>query len=78
MNKFIKLNKYVININKISKIEIQKDLYKIFFNNRYHEGVSFLGFGSLNTYEKIISICKEKNPECYNIINKWISNIKNE
>ncbi len=69
---FIKLSKIVINPSKIIKIEMHSDAYLIYMSNTYIKGM-YIGFmGSINSHDDYIQILKDKSPEDFDIITKWI------
>jgi len=61
MCKFIRLTNVIINVSKISKIDIKKEAFVIHMNGFRHDGFMFLGCGGLDTYREILEVSKEKN-----------------
>jgi hypothetical protein len=74
--KFLKLSSAIININKISSIQIYNDKYYInLVNNTF--GGSFIGFfGTISSTKDQIQICKQQNTEDYQTVTNWINKLE--
>ena len=75
MSQFIKLTNTIINTAYIIKINSFPTKYTMFMSNKYLEGFIFLGSGSIESNNKIIEVCKNKDPTDYKIVKKWIDQI---
>ncbi len=72
--KFIKLIGNVINISHISNITIINNSYYLIHMNNYQTKGFFLTIcGFITSQNDIFHICKEKQPDDYNTITKFIN-----
>lgn len=70
MSRFIKLSNVVINTKSIIKIDLsQSKKFSMHLNNPN------LTCQKGNKSD-IIEVCKKKNPEDYNIVNSWITEVE--
>lgn len=76
MTRFIKLTNMAINMSKIIKIESYSNKHYMYYNNNNIRGLFFISFGTINSSDNFIVICKDKTPIDYEIITKWINQIK--
>ena len=73
---FIKFSSVMINTAKISRIDIQLNKYSIHFLDDKISGIWLFGGGVLNSNkDKILDICKEKDPQDYKMLTDWINKI---
>ena len=73
MSRFIKLSNCLINVRHVRTIlynEPNKYVIKLSINAA--NGWMLFGSGNFTTYNEVVHVCKEKDPEDYNIIKKWI------
>ena len=75
MSQFIKLTSIIINKNLITSIFMKQNKYHIYTVENNINGFMFFGSGVVNSSPEKIVICKEKSPEDYKIISKWIDTI---
>ncbi len=79
MSRFIRLSNMIINTHKIINICVTPSKYTIELVGTNISGISFMfgsvGFGSIDSHSNSISVFKEKVPDDYNIITKWIDTI---
>ena len=78
MTRFIRLTSIIVNTSKLIKIESYKNKYYMYMTNKNINGYVFLSFGSINSSDDIIEICKDKHPIDYQIITKWINQINQD
>lgn len=76
MSHFIKLTANVINKLHISHITQWSGKYYIYMRGRSINGWNLLSFGNIWTNQDIIEICEKKNKNDYDIITKFIEEIK--
>ena len=79
MSRFIKLTNIVINSCKIIFIENTGTTYYVKTHGpNLQYGFSIFGFGFINTSTSynFIEICKNKHPIDYQIMEKWVNNLK--
>jgi hypothetical protein len=56
-----------------------KNEYIIYMsNNKNINGISFISFGSINSYDDYITIYKHQTPNDYELITNWIDKIDNK
>ena len=72
IRKFIKLSSLLLNTNYIKKISIKPDYYCIDLHDNNFSGFLVFSFGWVSSDSSSIDICKNKDPEDYQIIKKWI------
>lgn len=70
MSRFIKLSNVVINTKSIIKIDLLPS--KKFSMHLYNPNI----ISQKESKSDIIEICKRKNPEDYNIVNSWITDVE--
>jgi hypothetical protein len=76
MSNFIKLTSMIINISKVSAIEIHASKYCIHVTDNKFSGLWLFTSGVLNSNEdKQIEVCKEKHPIDYKNLTDWINKI---
>lgn len=76
MNHFIKLSSDVINKLHISHITKWSGKYYIYMTGRSINGFNIFSFGNLWTHTDNIEICEKKHKNDYDIITKFIEEIK--
>ena len=79
MSRFIKLTNVLINTSKITIIENTGTTYYVkTCGPGLTSGFSIFGFGLIDTSDSInyIEICKDKHPIDYQIMEKWVRNLK--
>jgi hypothetical protein len=80
MSKFIKLTKFLLNVNDIHKIVIEPNKYYIHIASKKIDGfiwgISGFGVGTISSYSSEIEVCEKKHSIDYKIVTDWIS--KNE
>lgn len=79
MSRFIKLTHIVINSSKIITINNTESKYYVqVCADALQYGTFFFGCGYLNTINSntFIKICKNEDPIDYQIMEKWINNLK--
>ena len=79
MSRFIKLTNILVNTSKIIFIQNTGTTYYIKTHGPgLPYGFSFCGFGFIDsiTSYNFIEICKNKHPTDYEIMEKWVRNIK--
>ena len=79
MSRFIKLTNILINSSKIIFIENTGTTYYVKTGGYgLTHGLSVFGFGFIGSSDSInsIEICKDKHPIDYQIIEKWVNNLK--
>jgi hypothetical protein len=76
MNKFIRLSNIIINSSHIKNIIIENNSYSININNINLFGYFIFQYGSIDSENKNLFISKEKSPEDYNTISKWIKSLE--
>ncbi len=69
---FLRLSNVLLNIHKISKIEIYPNSYYLHFENYSSYGSLFFSFGSFSGSNETCYIEKEKNPDDFETIRRWI------
>ena len=72
MAKFIKLTNIIINTKKIITTK-----YNIIMSTQHFYGDLILGSGEIQTISNKIEICKNKHPNDYQLVERWIKQIKN-
>lgn len=73
MSRFIKLTNCLINVRDVRTILYNEpNKYVINFSYNAMNGIVLFGSGNFTTYNEVVHVCKEKDPEDYNIIKKWI------
>jgi len=73
---FLRLSSHLINISKISHISIKDSMYSINITSNNPIGFMIAGSGFLNCEDKL-DIHKDKDPEDYKVVSKWIDNLDN-
>ena len=79
MSRFLKLTNILINTSKIIFIENMGTTYYVkTCGSSLSNGFSMLGFGFIYTSASynFIEICKNKHPIDYEIMEKWVRNLK--
>jgi hypothetical protein len=77
MSRFLKLTKLVINTSKIGTIEKKQNKYYVqLLDGSTLSGFSFFGSGKMATEFYTLEICKDINSIDYEIIDKWVKNLK--
>jgi hypothetical protein len=71
---FIRFSNYVINPAWIQSIEILPSSYKIRMSDTKTSGWLFFSAGLVDSYNKPLLIYKDKEPDDYELMSKWISN----
>ena len=75
-NQFIKFSSLILNIAKISHIEIQPNKYLIHVVDNKLDGFFLFSSGYITSNkDKPMEICKETYPTDYHILTKWIDKI---
>ena len=69
---FLRLSNVIINVHKISKIQINTNQYYVYLQNYSSNGSLFFSLGSFSGSNDMLFIEKEKNPTDYEIITRWI------
>ena len=73
MSRFIKLTNCIINVRHVRNILYNEpNKYVINFSYNKMNGFILVGSGNFTTHNEVVHVCKEKNPEDYNIVKKWI------
>jgi hypothetical protein len=72
MPQFIKLSSMLINKNLITSVFIKPNKYHIYTVENNINGYMLFGSGGASSSPEKIVICKEKSPEDYKIISKWM------
>jgi len=67
MNKLLKLSNIAINVSHISVIHITKNKYTIHINQFRADGFMMIGSGWLDTYEKILEVNKDNDPDYFKV-----------
>jgi hypothetical protein len=76
MSNFIKLTSMIINISRVSTIEIHASKYLIHVNDDKFSGLWLFTSGVLNSNnDKQIEVCKEQHPVDYKNLTDWINKI---
>lgn len=75
MSRFLKLSHTIINVSHIKEITIRESKYTIYLQSNRHSGFSIAGSGFISNDNDYYTICKNKNPEDYIKVDKWIKNI---
>lgn len=76
MSNFIKLTSMIINISKVSAIEIHASKYCIHVTDDKFSGLWLFTSGVLNSNkDKQIEVCKEEHPIDYKNLTEWINKI---
>jgi len=75
MTKFIKLTNTIINISKISKIEIYPKIYHIYTNDFNFGGTFIITIGWFSGNNTPIRIRQEENPIDYEKITDFINKL---
>lgn len=78
MTRFIRLTNIVLNTSKIIKIESLKSTYIMHISDHYTTGFFLITFGTINSTNNRIVICKDDNPIDYKIVTNWINQIKSD
>lgn len=73
---FIKLSKIIINTSKISTVELLENKYLITISKNDVSGFMLAGSGLVTSLEKKITICQKNEPNDYEVINKWVTDLK--
>jgi len=73
---FLKLSNLIINTSKISTIEMLENKYLINLTSNRIEGFMMFGSGSLSTTKSVVHIEKDEQSGDYEVVSKWIDNIK--
>ncbi len=79
MSRFIKLTHIVINSSKIIKINNTESKYYVEVCAHALQSGSFIfgsGFIETKNSNTFITICKNKDPIDYQIMEKWVNNLK--
>jgi hypothetical protein len=77
MSRFLKLTQLVINTSKIGTIEKKQNKYYVnLLEGTSLSGFLFFGSGILETKYCTIEICKEQHSIDYQIMEKWVNNLK--
>jgi hypothetical protein len=79
MSRFIKLTHIVINSSKIITIKNTESKYYVQVCSHALQYGSFIfgsGFIETKNSNTFITICKNKNPIDYQIMEKWVKNLK--
>ena len=79
MSRFLKLTNILINTSKIIFIQNTGNTYYVkTCGSGLTNGFSMFGFGFINTSTSynFIEICKNKHPIDYQIMEKWVRNLK--
>ena len=69
---FIRFTKYIINPAWIQSIEIMPDAYKIIMSNPHTDGFILFSSGSISTTNKPVWIEKDKQPDDFQVMTKWM------
>jgi hypothetical protein len=76
MSNFIKLTSVLINISKVSRIEIHNNKYCIHVIDEKLDGFWLFTSGYLvSNKDKHIEICKEQHPIDYKNLTEWINKL---
>lgn len=75
MAKFIKLTNMIINTTKIITIDILPTKYNINMSTQHFDVIFIFGSGGMQTITNNIEICKNKHPNDYQIVERWIKQI---
>lgn len=73
--RFIKLGNSVINTNSIRRVWIDPKEFEIELNPSGTTGFLMMGSGSFNSDSDSIKVNKEKYPESYKEMEKWVQEI---
>jgi hypothetical protein len=74
MTKFLVLSKYLINTTHVSHVKILPTQYKIYLNT-----ISFGGnFIWHSSDADFFEICKDKQPQDYQVVDNWIKSFTNQ
>ena len=71
MSSFLKLQGLLLNKRNIQRIEINPDRFRVVITP-VTRGWNIFGFGVISTDTQYYDICKEKNPDNYQTISKWM------
>jgi hypothetical protein len=74
MKRFLKLSNVVLNTYQINRINIEKQKYNIILNNISSRSF-IMGSGSIDSEERTIEVCQEKNSDDYNVVDTWIKSL---
>jgi len=74
--KFIKLSGVIINSSKISTISILDNRYIVKIANTNASGFIVAGSGWIHSVDTFIHVCQKKDPEDFNVLTKWITELK--
>jgi hypothetical protein len=76
MSNFIKLTSMIINISRVSSIEIHASKYLIHVTDDKFDGFWLFTSGYLHSNkDKHIEVCKEQHPVDYKNLTEWINKI---
>ena len=76
MMKFIKLSNLIINTSKISTVRMIDNRYIIKIACSNTSGFIVAGSGWIHSIDTVIHVCQKKDPEDYNIVTKWVMDVK--
>ena len=78
MTRFIRLTNLIVNTSKIVTVDILPTKYVMHMNNHDFNGWILFSSGSVESKPNTVEICETKHPNDYEIVKKWIDNIKQE
>jgi hypothetical protein len=70
--RFIKIGNNILNINSIRRVWIDPKQFEIELNAGGTTGFLMMGSGQFSAENDMIKVNKEKHPESYNELEKWI------
>lgn len=71
--RFLKLTKYIININNISYIEKEKNKFNIVLNRApFIDGFLMFGSGAIGSESKTFEVHHSRENNDYEIVKQWI------
>lgn len=75
MKNFLKLNRVIVNMSHIVRIDIYPTKYTMIIGNHHLHGGFIAGSGTIDTYVNKLEICQTINPSDYQIVKEWVEKI---
>ena len=76
-SRFLRLTKFLINVNQIRRIDINPGVYKIHLMPSEFSGFTLVGSGTFQSSTETYTTTEKDHSTDYKIISDWINNNEN-
>ena len=76
-SRFLRLTKFLINVNQIRRIDINPGVYKIHLIPTELSGFTLVGSGTFQSSAETYTVIEKDNTIDYKLIDEWIKNNEN-